>query len=226
MLLIYKIHHLPASDPDLPFLAGKFATLRLQALTVSPPGAFSSSFELESAFPASLWISRLKRRNVHTFIAVAYPPTFTPEQQTIDAGDFIGSATLLGPIPKARYELPLSNGPEIGEDDKETKWHMTAVFNSPAHRGKGVAKKLINFAVDFATKEGGRRSRMRIIIHPSNTVVKNLYSSLGFMDAGNCTYVEALLANGDANLLPKDGGESNPEKYFARTGIVMEKVTE
>ncbi len=46
MAYIYKIHHLPTSDPTLfPFLAGKFASLRLSALTVSA-SAFSSTFEI------------------------------------------------------------------------------------------------------------------------------------------------------------------------------------
>jgi GNAT superfamily N-acetyltransferase len=225
MSLIYKIHHISTSDPNLPFLAGKFASLRLQALTVSP-GAFASTFETESASTGPFWISRLKRSNVHTFIAVAYPSTFTAEQQTIDTGDLVGSATVLGPVPRKHYHLPLSNGPAIGEDDEETKWHMTAVYNSPEHRGKGVAKLLINYAVQFATKGGRLRSRMRIVIHPKNIVVKHLYNSLGFEPAGNCTFVEAVTANGDEHLLPEDGGASDPEKYLARGGVVMEKVME
>jgi len=134
MSYVYKAHLLPTSDTILlPFLAGKFASLRLSALTVSAP-AFSSTFEIESVFTASDWIVRLQRPFVHYLIAVAYPPDTAPEKQTIDAGDWIGSASLIGPITKEAYELPESGGPEIGGDDAETRWQMTAVFNTPLHR--------------------------------------------------------------------------------------------
>ena len=169
---IYKIHHLPTSDPTLlAFLAGKFASLRLTALSVSA-AAFSSTFAIESTFTASQWISRLQRPEVHTFIAVAYSPNTKPEQQTIDAGDWVGSATLLGPTPKAVYDLPESGGPEVGGDDVESKWQMCAVYNNPEHRGRGIAKLLINGAVEYAAREAGtgRQSRVRIMIHHDNIV--------------------------------------------------------
>jgi GNAT superfamily N-acetyltransferase len=226
MSYIYKVHLLPASDPALlPFLAGKFASLRLSALTVSAP-AFSSTFEIESAFKASDWIERLQRPLVHYVIAVAYAPNTKPEQQTIDAGDWIGSATLIGPITKEAYEIPESGGPEIGRDDVETRWQMTAVFNIPMHRGKGIAKILISAALEFAGNESGKqqKSRTRIMIHPRNIAVKKLYEGLGFVDAGKCTLAEAYLSNGDANMLPLDGGASDPGKYHLRQGIIMEKV--
>jgi hypothetical protein len=69
----------------------------------------------------------LQRPEVHTFIAVAYPPNTKHEQQTIDAGDWVGSAMLLGPTPKTVYDIPESGGPEIGGDDVESKWQMCAV---------------------------------------------------------------------------------------------------
>jgi GNAT superfamily N-acetyltransferase len=226
MSYVYKVHILPASDTILlPFLAGKFASLRLSALTISAP-AFSSTFEVESAFTASDWIARLQRCSVHYLIAVAYATDTRSEQQTIDTGDWIGSATLIGPITKEAYELPESGGPEVGGDDVETRWQMTAVFNNPLHRGKGIAKMLINGALEFAAKESGkdRESRTRIMIHPRNIVVKRLYEGLGFVDAGRCTLAEAYRSNGDANMLPSDGGQSDPEKYLVRLGTIMEKV--
>jgi ribosomal protein S18 acetylase RimI-like enzyme len=226
MSYIYKIHHLPTSDPLLlSFLAGKFAALRLSALTVSA-AAFSSTFAKESTFTASQWVARLQRPFLHIFIAVAYAPGTKPEGQTIDAGDWIGSATLLGATPKADYELTESGGPEIGEDDVESKWQMAAVYNSPEHRGKGVAKMLIQGALDFAEAAGeGKKTRVRIIIHPDNIVVKRMYDNLGFKAAGLATLVEALLTNKDDDMVPADGGKSNPEKYLRRAPFIMERLT-
>ncbi|KAL2064769.1 hypothetical protein VTL71DRAFT_3908 [Oculimacula yallundae] len=226
MAYTYKIHHLPTTSPDqdptlLPFLAGKFASLRLSALTVSS-SAFSSTFAIESLFTSSQWISRLRRPLLHTFVAVAYSPSTLPpdsqqqaqnETQTIGRGDWIGSLTLLGPftssefdIPESGYSATDSEGIEI-DDSSESKWQITAVYNSPLHRGQGVAKMLIQAAMDFAEKEGGKeRTRVRIMIHPSNVVVKRLYEGLGFGDAGYCTLAEAYRSNGDEEMLPADGG--------------------
>jgi len=47
-----------------------------------------------------------------------------------------------------------------------------------------------------------------------------------FEEAGRCTFVEAVMANGDNHLVPVDGGSGAPDKYLTRDGIVMEKVTE
>lgn len=225
MAYTYKIHHLPASDPVLiPFLAGKFSSLRLAALTTSQT-SFSSTFERESVFTASQWIARLQRPGFHNFIAVAYAAGTLPEFQTIDAGDWVGSATLIGPVPRASFELFESGGPSPGDDEVESKWQMTAVYNSPEHRGKGVAKMLIQGAMDFAFNEGeGRGSRMRIMIHPKNVLVKTLYGNLGFEEAGKMTLVEACVANGDAEMVPSDGGKGDRVKYHSRLGIVMERV--
>jgi ribosomal protein S18 acetylase RimI-like enzyme len=227
MSYIYKIHSLPLSDRSmLPVLAGKFASLRLSALLGSP-SAFSSTYDIESGFTVQDWIERLERPLIHNIIAVAYEPGSESKQQTIDGGDWVGSATLLGPYPKSSYMLCDSGGPEPAGDDVESKWQMTAVYNSPEHRGKGIAKMLIQSAMDFASKEGsiGKQCRTRIMIHPNNIVVKSLYSGLGFVDAGLCTLAEAFLSNGDASLLPADGGASEPEKYHKRVGIVMEHVS-
>jgi len=172
--------------------------------------------------------SRLERLRVHTFIAVAYSLDTKSEDQVIDAGDWIGSAAVLGPYSEAEFKLPESGGQEIGSDEVESKWQMTAVYNSPLHRGKGVAKLLVKGALDFTSREAakeGRKSRMRIMIKPDNIVVKKLYYGLGFEDAGKCTLAEAFIVNGDEDMLPADGGASQPDKYHNRLGLIMEKVT-
>lgn len=163
---------------------------------------------------------------MHTFIAIAYSPSIEAEDQTIDAGDWIGSATLFGPYPKADYELLDSGGPDIGPDDVESKWQMTAIYNSLEHRGKGIAKMLIKGALDFAEAAGeGKKTRVRIMVHPDNTIVKRLYAGLGFVDAGLCTFAEAYITNKDPEMVPPDGGKDNPEKYLSRGGIIMERLS-
>lgn len=166
---------------------------------------------------------------MHNFVAVAYDPSTPLENQTIETGDWIGCGKLLGPTPKAIYEVLEGGGPEIGSDEEESKWHMTFVYNSPLHRGKGVAKMLIKAAEDFTVNDARStqksRTRMRVFIAPDNLTARKLYFGLGFQDAGNCTFIEAYNANGDPELAPADGGFGNPERYHSRLGLIMEKVT-
>lgn len=105
---------------------------------------------------------------------------------------------------------------------------MTFVYNSPLHRGKGVAKLLIKGAEDYTIQQaqstGKKSTRMRVFLAPGNTGAYQLYSKYGFVDAGNCTYIEAYVANGDSELMPADGGFGEPEKYHSRAGLIMQKV--
>lgn len=172
----YHIHHLSKDDPILlSYLAGKFASLKLTAVQVEK-SAFSATFTSESKVPFKSRISRLKLPDVHTFIAISYPSSTPPTDQAIDQGDFIGCATLLGPLPKAIYEYPDCGGPTIGSDEEETKWHMSGVYSNPNHRGRGVGKLLINSACEFAVEQSqGKASRVRANVHLSNLKVLDLY---------------------------------------------------
>jgi ribosomal protein S18 acetylase RimI-like enzyme len=218
---IYRVHRLPSESHLLAFLAGKYASLRLNALTLAS-SAFASNFELESTFSASYWISRLSSPNVQCFIAVAYSPNTPLSQQTIDRGDFVGTATLLGPFPKVLYELPLSGGPKTGNDFEELKWQISSVYANPAHRGRGIGKMLVEGPYEYAVQQAeGRKTRVRAIVHPDNVTAKGLYLKLGFVDAGLCTLEEAYLAAGDGEWIPE---KKDPGKWDDRRGLVTEKT--
>lgn len=103
---------------------------------------------------------------------------------------------------------------------------MTAVFNAPEHRGKGIAKLLVLGAMGYVTEmSASKASRLRIMIKPTNALVKTMYSRLGFVDAGKMTLAEAYNANMETDMFPVDGGASNPGKYHSRMGLIMEKIT-
>jgi len=228
MAYVYRVHRLPTDDPLLlAYFSGKLSALRLSALQTAP-ASFGSTFARESSFTAKQWAAFLQRPLVHNFVAVAYSSTTAPEDQTLDTGDWIGCGVFIGATPKAIFEIPEGGGAEIGSDEDENKWHMTFVYNSPLHRGKGVARMIINAAQEYAIKhaqETGRKSmRMRVFLAPTNGAAYNLYSRFGFVDSGKCTYVEAIAANGDGELLPACGGSSDPAKYLSREGLTMEKV--
>ncbi|KAL3423329.1 GNAT family [Phlyctema vagabunda] len=225
MSFIYSVHRLPSDSPDLAFFAGRFSALRLNALAASPD-SFSSNFTIESAITPADWIARVSQPQKHIFLCVAHPPDTPAEQQTLNRGEWVGKVTLLGPLSKHSFELPKSGrgdaGP-LGAEDDETRWQMTALYTSAAHRGRGLAKMLIAGAVQFASTEGRPEpARVRIFINPTNGLVKRLYESLGFIIAGTVTLKEAFRQNGDASLLPADGGVSDPEKWDTWVGTIME----
>lgn len=74
----------------------------------------------------------------------------------------------------------------------------------------------LDYAIEVSEMNGQKQARVRIAVHPKNAIFKKLCEGvleMGFVDAGRCTYSEAVKANGDAHLLPADGGVNEPEKY-------------
>ncbi len=210
----YATLHIDPSHPDLVDLAQKFRALRLYALLHSPH-AFSSTFAIESAWPLEFWVQRLARPGTEYFIAIAHAPGAEDE--------WVGQATLFGPLSEAVYALPPEAQQPITENENEkTRWQMAAVYTSDQHRGKGLAKLLCQAAFDFAVNfDKSKKARLRIMLHPNNLVVKKLYSGMGFFDAGGVTLAEAYRSNGDAFLIPEDGGG---EHFNTRVGLIMAKV--
>ncbi|KAJ7119827.1 hypothetical protein C8R44DRAFT_788919 [Mycena epipterygia] len=206
----YSTHALPSprtstSPPaDFIWLAQKYATLRLEALLTSP-NAFASTHAIESQFTAAEWGERIWRDDAVVLVCVAHlvPQDAESEQASPLAGNWVGSAILRGPLPAEEYALaPESGAPPIGSDDEETRWQMTAVFASAAHRGHRLGKMLIQAGKDYAMVQTAKllapaKVRLRVMIHPDNLAVLALYSGTGFVDAGRGTGQEAYRTNGD-----------------------------
>ncbi|KAL9110148.1 MAG: hypothetical protein Q9227_005207 [Pyrenula ochraceoflavens] len=165
---LFLTHHLtPTPENPLHYLAGKFSTLRLRALSTSPD-SFASKFAQESSRTASFWTTFLSRPGFHVFICVRHPSSRSPSSPTeqpptpppssISAGEWIGHISLLGPIPKPTYDLPPNVYPDpdsqratpCGPDPEESKWHLTALYVDPDYRGHGLARQLIENAISFA----------------------------------------------------------------------------
>ncbi len=134
--------------------------------------------------------------------------------------------TLLGPVTAAFYTLPdVAQQPVVQPDSDEEKWQMLSLFTLPSHRGCGVAKTLCNAVLSWLRKtktslgkEHPAQIRVRIMVKPENTATIKLYEGLGSAHAGQRTLGEALIANGDAELIPEDGGG---DAYQQRKGLIM-----
>ena len=211
-----------AKNSEIASSAKKYKQLRLQALSVAPT-SFSSTYEIESALTDEEWIARLAVNGNETFICTATPiknntsePPHTPEQ-TI----WVGQLTLRGPQSREDFILPRESGQKNPTEngDKEL-WQMLSLFTLPDHRGQGLGKKLCQEALGYLAsyRESPREVWVRLMVKPGNHATVSLYKGLGFADVGKCTLAEALIANGDKDLLPKD---ISGLKYSARSGLIM-----
>ncbi|KAJ7119815.1 hypothetical protein C8R44DRAFT_788895 [Mycena epipterygia] len=237
----YSIHALPSpktsSSPpaDFAWLAEKYTALRLEALLTSPK-AFGSTHAIERKFTPAEWGECIWRDDAVVLVCVAHSVSQEegePVQASALAGDWVGSAILRGPLSADEYALPLDSGaPPFGSDDEETRWQMTAVFASAAHRGHGLGKMLIQAGKDYAMKHllGPARVRLRVMIHPDNLTVLALYSATGFVDAGRTTGQEAYRTNGDLSSWDlKLNTLTDEEKVLwttARVAVVMEWLSD
>ncbi|KAF7357390.1 N-acetyltransferase domain-containing protein [Mycena sanguinolenta] len=242
----YSTHALPSPGtstsppPDLASIARRYADLRLEALLTSPT-AFASSHEIESKLASEAWAERVWRNDAVVLVCVAHLATESNQSHGLLDGEWVGSAILRGPMPGHEYALrPDHDAPPFGSDEEETKWQMTAVFASAAHRGHGIGKKLIQAGKDFAMAQTSNPSsglvlrpakvRLRVLIHPDNLVVLALYSATGFTDVARTTGQEAYRTNGDLALwdLKLQSLTDDMKVYWktAKVAVVMEWLGE
>ncbi|KAJ5995177.1 hypothetical protein N7481_002154 [Penicillium waksmanii] len=197
--------------------AQKYRDLRLRALKTSP-SSFSSTYETEAAFSESDWIDRLTVPDREVFICAATPVV---RNTTAPPVEWIGQVTLRGPMSMADFALPTESGQtELKSDAEEERWQMLSLFTLPEHRGNGLGGKLCQVAVDCLRtwQSSPNQIHIRLMVKPENHVTVNLYKRLGFATIGKCTLAEALRANGDGHLLPKELASA---KYSQRSGLIM-----
>ena len=142
----------------------------------------------------------LARPGVEYFVVVAHSPG--------EEDQWFGQVTHVEPVSRAAYALPPeAKQPVVENEDEETRWQIAALYISNQNRGESLAKLLLQANFDFATElDDSKGSLLRILIHPDNLVARKSHSSMGFFDAGSVTLAEAYISNGDAFLVPKDGG--------------------
>lgn len=220
---------------QLSALATKYREFKLYALKTAPE-AFSAEFDTESQLPHSTWMSRITETSTTILICIVMEERtvghssahVNPVLNILLEGKWTGMFTMVGPVSRDDYIWPESCQPEPGPEGSETRWQLTSLFTLPAYRGHGIAKRLTEAAIEVgkhASAEMGRasdrevRTRVRLVVHPKNTGVVKMYEKFGFVDSARMTVAEACIANGAADMVPKN---ADPEKWHSRFGIAME----
>ncbi|KAF2188602.1 hypothetical protein K469DRAFT_703188 [Zopfia rhizophila CBS 207.26] len=231
----YTILPIPTTSPRLSNLVAKFRDTKLAALEAEPTG-FAVKHAEEVLHPISLWQQRLAAPSTALIcVSTSNPPgPSDSDEDMLMKEDWVGMATLRGSLPYSTFHLPESGQPIPDDPDRETRWHLCNLYTSQAHRGRGLAKKLVNAILASARGqtrrlEGGQgmKARVRLFCDPSKTFLVNMYKGMGFEDAGMCTLREAFVANGDEELIPADTGSTEAMwKWERRYGLAMERVVD
>ncbi|KAF4179619.1 hypothetical protein CNMCM8694_001561 [Aspergillus lentulus] len=185
------------------------------------PSSFAATYESEALFTDEYWKSRLSQPGRETFICAAHPAANSNASNKEDLV-WVAQLTLLGPRTKEEFTLPATSGqPEPGPDEEEERWQLLGLYTLSSHRGRGIAKRLcaeaIKYLVEYRAEP--KNVHVRVMVKWGMEAAVRLYQQLGFEEVGSCTLAEALIANGEGDLLPE--GYEVQEKFCAPSGHVM-----
>ena len=130
-----------------------YRILRHEALLKNPE-AFSSSFEDEMNYEASVYRQRLDNESTYTFGA-------------FDANQLVGVVTL---VPEGKVKL-------------KHRANIFAMYVTSSQRGRGTGRELVKTAIQQA-EELTSVEQIHLTVTSSNEPAKKLYASLGFKPYG------------------------------------------
>ncbi|KAJ4331670.1 hypothetical protein N0V95_009839 [Ascochyta clinopodiicola] len=149
----YKFICVPRTSPRFAELVTKFRATRLSALETDP-ASFVSQHATELALPLEIWTKRFSR-DATVLICVASSSASPPldDETALIEGEWAGFAALRGPLKYEDYYFSPAMNLAIPENPQvEARWYIYDVYTAPAHRGRGLAKKLINTCVELAVE--------------------------------------------------------------------------
>ncbi|KAF9694053.1 hypothetical protein EKO04_007871 [Ascochyta lentis] len=235
----YKFIRVPRTSSRLREIVAKFRTERLSALETDP-ASFVSQHATESALPLEVWNNRLSRETT-VLICVASNNDSTPldDETALIHGEWAGFAALRGPLSYEDYYFSADmNLPVPANPQAEARWYIYDLYTLPAHRGRGLAKRLVNTSIQLAVagtqtlrtlssdNVSLQSARIRLFMNPKNTWLVQMYEGFGFRGVGRVTKTEGLRAGALDDSLPEDTESSEELRRFwhSRNGLAMEQV--
>jgi ribosomal protein S18 acetylase RimI-like enzyme len=107
----------------------------------------------------------------------------------------------------AYYASPVMQQTIPQDPDAEARWHMYDFYAFPAHRGHGIARKLVAACVAAVREssiaigqESIKRAKIRIFVNAQITGLVDTYKRWGFRESGTANIREGLTANGMAKV--------------------------
>lgn len=232
----YSVHRIPTSSPHASQLVERYKNAKLAALLAEPTG-FAVQHKDEVLLSPEVWTKRVAEPST-IFICIVTPvahPELASDEETLLSGEWVGFVTVRGPIPYFDYFLPESGQPVPANPDLETRWHLCNLYTAKVHRGKGLGRALVNACIEFVRIYSANvpdksisTARLRLFMDAKKTALVGMYKKMLFQEAGWITLREAFIANGDAELIPRDT-TSTPDvmsRWERRVGfgLAMERL--
>ncbi|KAI0426802.1 hypothetical protein F5Y09DRAFT_50200 [Xylaria sp. FL1042] len=190
----YDILVIPADEEGCHFYLEQYKPFRLASLQ-QDAHAFGSTYAREIAFDEAAWLGRISNPLATTFVAVQS-----------DSNEVVASTSLIGPLPNTGtspasnpYQIVSggmaqgdttsnsnnnNNGNNTDARGEPLSFQMSAVYTSPAARGRGLAKSLIKAATEEACNraraEGGRPLALSVVVYADNSAAISVYERCGF----------------------------------------------
>lgn len=235
----YKIIRVPRNSPRLTYLINKIRTTRLNALE-NDPGSFLSKYSVESALPISVWTKRISSET-STLICVATDrkSALLDDESALIESEWAGFAAVRGPMEYEDYYPSPDMGLQIPSNpSEETRWHIYDLYTLPAHRGRSLAKQLMNSCIEVAAEHtkglcnskskemSFPTARIRLFMDPKNIWLCKMYEGLGFRASGKVTLAEGFRANIMDGSVPEDTQSTEELRsiWHTRFGLAMEQI--
>lgn len=247
----YRIIRVPKASPRMTELVTKFRSTRLDAL-MSDAASFLSKYAVESALVPSVWHRRFSNTQtmILACISISNPTADSDPETNLIENEWVGFAAVRGPMEYADYYVTPDMGlPIPGTPENETRWHVYDLYTLPQHRGKGLARRLVNECIAIAMEcttslntsllpptvqkcevssqaAELKQARIRLFMDPKNIWLINMYESMGFKVAGKVTLEEGFRANALDESIPVDTRktEGSTKLWHTRFGVAMEQV--
>jgi ribosomal protein S18 acetylase RimI-like enzyme len=225
---IYTVIRIPATSPRIDELVTRFREVKLAALKADPTAFLN--YEVESKHPDPVWKDRLDAKFAYLVCVKTTDPDLSPEDALL-SGDWAGYSAVRERVSIEEYYAhedmgqPVPDHPEL-----ETRWHIYDLYTMPAHRGRNVAKKLIDGCIALVERAiatdgaDSRRARIRLMVNPANVWLVKWYGKFGFKDSGMATLRQGFTANGWENSVPANSREVEElrNKWEKPYGLIME----
>ncbi|KAJ7221045.1 acyl-CoA N-acyltransferase [Mycena haematopus] len=159
----YEVFRIPVPPAEQDVI--KYSQLRLLGLKTNQE-AFGSTFEGESKNTYEQWKTRIDNKERFTIIARSVSDNVAGEE-------WVGTASILTPGVWANSTL--------------TTYAIVGMWVHPEHRRKGIAKKLLEFGIEWVRRRAEGISdegrRLTLEVHRPNQGAKALYDKLGFLES-------------------------------------------
>ncbi|KAI9691853.1 MAG: hypothetical protein M1822_007925 [Bathelium mastoideum] len=199
----YAIAALPKISPektDPNTIITRVRDFRLKSLQLAPE-SFGSTYEVEAKKQPEFWVNRVANPKATTFIAYETERTNCSDLNDDHAqgflnADWLGSITLLGPK-QGLAEFSLHTSPWVilrqdceqfqdvsGQAEPLRHYLINGMFVTPAARGLGLGRALVDAAMDHAMRQTRENDaeimKCTLIVDNDNDAARTLYLRSGF----------------------------------------------